>query len=1100
VLRRFSRFLPALVCAYSLGLLLYPQSLHADPINVLTYAYNNARTGQNTQETILTPQNVSSASFGQLFSHPVDGQVYAQPLYVANVNVPGKGVHNLLLIATQHDSVYAFDADDNLSTNAAPLWHRTFIDPAQGVTTVPRADTQTDDITTEIGITGTPVIGLGAPDGNGNSTGTIYFVTKTKEADSGSLSHYIQRLHGLDITTGNDVVNSPVVIGDTTTQNGYTYVSGPSVAGTGDGSINGILSFNALREHQRAGLVLAGGQIYISYASHGDNSPYHGWVLAYNAATLQPGPVFNTTPNGGLGGVWMSGAAPAVDAAGNLFMITGNAGFDIDQFYGSTPQYQFAEYGDSFLRLQSDLTFQHYNADSPPDLSSFIFHNQDFFSPSNQATLNSQDEDVGSGGLILLPDEVGSADHPRLLIGCGKEGKVYLLDRDYLGGFNLNGDNVVQEFNSEGAFSSPAYWNGAIYYQGDGGALKRFPISKGIIDTNSVTQSSDGTDFGCTPTISADGVTNGIVWTVGSGGFSTNAPAIFHAHDALNTATDLYNSTQLIVRDNPGIACKFTHPIVTNGKVYVGTQNQVSVYGLGALPVVAAPTISYSGSGYVGDTITLTDATPNAAIYYTLDGSIPTTSSQLYSAPFVLSVNGTMQVKAFVAGSVDSLVTSRFFGLRGTDGHGDGLKAVYFHGINLDPNDTGGTPLTQVDPFVDFSKPTFPIPFNPQDNFSARWTGQVQPRFDGLYTFTTLSDDGVRLWVNGQKLIDDWGAHGPTTDTGTITLQGNQRCNIVMEFFQGSGGADAHLSWSSDSQELEIIPQTQLYSGAPDAPTGLTTTSGAGQVILSWTSAPGASTYSVYRGTTAGGENATAVATGLTSVSYTDSSVSLGQTYFYQVTASNGGGESPLSAEASAAPGNPVPTITALSPGSAPVNASSVLLKLTGRQFVPGVSVVHWKVNGQDTSLVTVCNSATQATATVPGALLHTAETAQITVVNPAPGGGESSPVSFTVGTPHLTVTLSLFRNSLNQVGGTLTVHNTGPIDLNSVFMHNSSLGRSIGIARPATFGSLAAGATKTTLVFYPSFSSVSGTSASLRLVVTYDGGSVALNTYVFAP
>jgi hypothetical protein len=218
------------------------------------------------------------------------------------------------------------------------------------------------------------------------------------------------------------------------------------------------------------------------------------------------------------------------------------------------------------------------------------------------------------------------------------------------------------------------------------------------------------------------------------------------------------------------------------------------------------------------------------------------------------------------------------------------------------------------------------------------------------------------------------------------------------------------------------------------------------------------------------------------------------------VTASNNAGESLQSAEASAASGYPLPTITALSPGSAPVSASSVLLKLTGSQFVPGVSVVHWKVNGQDTSLVTVCPSATKATATVPGALLHTAEAAQITVVNPAPGGGDSSPASFTVGIPQLTVTLSMFRNSLNQVGGTLTVHNTGTIDLNSVFMHNSSLGRSIGIARPATFGSLPAGATKTTLVFYPSFSSVSGTSASLRLVVTYDGGSVAHITYVFAP
>ena len=322
----------------------------------------------------------------------------------------------------------------------------------------------------------------------------------------------------------------------------------------------------------------------------------------------------------------------------------------------------------------------------------------------------------------------------------------------------------------------------------------------------------------------------------------------------------------------------------------------------------------------------------------------------------------------------------------------------------------------------------------------------------------------------------------------------------------GAGTSAGAPATDLDGYTRHNPPSVGAYEASPMVPlppTNLKASAGNGSVALSWTGSAGATTYTVYRATTSGAE--ALVQSGLATATYTDASVSLGQTYFYQVTASNsGGGESPLSAEASAAPGYPLPTIAALSPGSAPVNASSVLLKLTGRQFVPGVSVVHWKVNGQDTSLVTVCTSATQATATVPGALLHTAETAQITVqitvVNPAPGGGESSPVSFTVGTPHLTVTLSMFRNSLNQVGGTLTVHNTGTIDLNNVFMHSSSLGRSIGIARPAMFGSLAAGATKTTLVFYPSFSSVSGTSASLRLVVTYDGGSVALNTYVFAP
>ncbi len=438
----------------------------------------------------------------------------------------------------------------------------------------------------------------------------------------------------------------------------------------------------------------------------------------------------------------MSGEAPAIDSAGNMYFITGNGGFDADT--GGT------DYGDSFLRLQPNLTFANTGAS----------HTKDYFSPKNQASLNSSDSDVGSGGLTLLPDSVGSAAHPHLMVGCGKQGMIYLVDRDNLGGFSLSTDNVVQEFSSDGTWSSPAYWNSAIYYQGSGGALKRFPISSGQVNTGAVIQSSDGSGFpGSTPVISANGTTNGIVWTIQSDAYGGSGQSILRAHDALNPANELYDSTQISARDNPGIACKFCLPVVANGKVYVGTQNQISAYGLNPPALAATPVISSNGAGYVGDTVTIKDATPGASIYYTTNGSVPTANSTLYIAPFAVTSCETIQAKAIVTGYSDSAVASRFFGLQGTNGHGTGLAVTYFTGTNLDP--TAGPTVTGINPTVDYTLE--PSRTEPSDRpisapaGSARCSPSSATPTRSLLSPTTASASG--------SMDRNWSTTGPITAT-----------------------------------------------------------------------------------------------------------------------------------------------------------------------------------------------------------------------------------------------------------------------------------------------------------------------------------------------
>jgi hypothetical protein len=499
-----------------------------------TYHNDNFRTGQNTNETVLTPANVGTATFGKLFSYALDGYAFASPLYMANVSIPGQGVHNVLFVATEHDSVYAFDADG--LTNS-PLWQVSFINPGAGVTTVPCNDIGVcDDIPNEFGITSTPVIDP--------TNGTIYVVAATKE----NTTNYVQRLHALDITTGAEKFGGPVVIQG-------------SVAGTGPGSVGGQVSFDAFQENQRTGLLLANGVVYFGFSSHGDVEPYYGWVMGYSATNLQhQSLVFNAAPNANKAGIWMNGDGLACDST-NIYFITGDGTFNANT--GGK------DYGDCFLRI------------TPAGVVT------DYFSPSVQTTLDQNNLDLGSGGVLLLPDQSGA--HPHEMVSAGKNGTIYLVDRDNMGHYHSNSDQIVQSLvnifynNSEdegGNFSSPVYFNGSVYFAPVLNNLNAFQLSNGLLSTSPTSLSADTySQRGGTMAISANGTANGILWTLQSTGTLTY-PGVLHAYNPANVSNEFYNSNQAGTRDTLDAWWKFSVPLVANGKVFVTSMNQLTVYGL----------------------------------------------------------------------------------------------------------------------------------------------------------------------------------------------------------------------------------------------------------------------------------------------------------------------------------------------------------------------------------------------------------------------------------------------------------------------------------------------------------------------------------------
>ncbi len=525
--------------------------------DVLSYHNDNQSTGQNLNETILTPANVNPQQFGKLFTYAVDGYVYAQPLIKRNVAIAGKGTHDVVFVATEHDSVYAFDANSNQGANAQPLWHTSFINPANGFTSVLSEDVGTSDIMPEVGITGTPVIDA--------STNTLFVVAKTKEV-SGGTTRFVQRLHALDIGSGAEKFGGPVVID-------------PSVRGTGDGNDgHGNVTFNALRQNQRAALSLINGVVYITWAGHADIPPFHGWIVGYDAKTLKQVMVFNDTPNGGEGGVWMSGGKIAADKSGNLYVVTGNGDFNANT--GGT------NYGESVLRLSTNGALKV----------------TDYFTPFDYARLNQTDLDLGSGGMLILPEQPGQ--HPHIGIFGGKESKFYVVDLDDLGKYHSDHDAVLQviEDQTHGQFGTAAYFNGTIYYLGTGyagqkDALTAFSITNGHVSPTPSSKAAEAFPFpGATPSISADGTKNGIVWVLQNG-----IPSILRAYDAADVSHQLYASSTRS-GDAPGPGVKFAVPTVANGHVFVGVKSGLAVYGLKNSAGVAAPaldTLDTSKSGQI---------------------------------------------------------------------------------------------------------------------------------------------------------------------------------------------------------------------------------------------------------------------------------------------------------------------------------------------------------------------------------------------------------------------------------------------------------------------------------------------------------------------
>jgi len=498
--------------------------------DVRTYHNNNARTGLNPKETILTTANVNQATFGKLFTIPVDGKVDAQPLYLSSVST-SNGIHNLLIVATEHGSIYAFDAD-----SGAPIWH---------ITTLKSGETTSDNrgcsqVDPEIGVTATPVVSRAA-----GTNGMIYAVAMSKD----SAGNYHQRLHALDASSGKELRNGPVEIK-------------AKFPGTGDNSSGGFVIFDPSQYKERAGLLFLNGTVYLAWASHCDFRPYTGWIMGYSGSTLAQTSVLNVTPNGNEGAFWGSGAGIAADSNSNIYALDANGVFDNTLNSSKFPSN--GDFGNAFLKIGTTRGLAV----------------ADYFEMDNEQSENDHDTDLGSGGALVLPDMKDSSNNTRqLAVGAGKDGNLYLVNRNLMGKFNPNSNSIYQELSGVlpgGLWSMPASANGRLYFGPVGSPLLAFQFKNARLMPAAVAQSFNSFGFpGATPSISSNRGANAIVWAAEN----TN-PAVLHAYNAGNLH-ELYNSNQAANnRDHFGVGNKFITPTIANGKVYVGTTSGVGVFGL----------------------------------------------------------------------------------------------------------------------------------------------------------------------------------------------------------------------------------------------------------------------------------------------------------------------------------------------------------------------------------------------------------------------------------------------------------------------------------------------------------------------------------------